>query len=74
MDPTYPSDIHRYLAENDFDFAYWPFNGTQETGYNRTYGAPETYGLLAPAWSGYGNTHVLSVIQSLQQPRRGPGV
>ncbi|HEY2296949.1 MAG TPA: cellulase family glycosylhydrolase [Jatrophihabitans sp.] len=73
-DPTYLRDIHRYLAENDFDFAYWPFNGTQGTGYNRTYGQPETYGLLAPDWSGYGNTQVLSVIQSLQRPQRGPGV
>lgn len=73
-DPLYLQDISRYLGERDLDFAYWPFNGTQGTGYNRTYGAPETYGLLAPDWSGYGNQQVLSVIQSLQPARQGPGV
>lgn len=72
LDPTYLADISRYLRAKDLDFAYWPFNGTQGTGYNRTYGLPETYGLLAPDWSGYGNRAVLRVIQSLQRPTRGP--
>lgn len=74
LDPTYLQDISRYLAAKDLDFAYWPFNGTQGTGYNRTYGAPETYGLLAPDWSGYGNKQVLKVIQALQPAKQGPGV
>ncbi|MEN3305436.1 MAG: endoglucanase [Micromonosporaceae bacterium] len=74
LDANYLSEIARYLRRNDLDFAYWPFNGTQGTGYNRTYGAPETYGLLAPDWSGYGNREVLRIVQSLQRPIRGPGV
>jgi endoglucanase len=73
LDPIYLRDISHYLRTKDLDFAYWPFNGTQGTGYNRTYGAPETYGLLAPDWSSYGNQRVLGVLQRLQQPRRGPG-
>lgn len=71
-DPTYLADISRYLREADIDFAYWPFNGTQGVGYNRTYGLPETYGLMAPDWSGYGNQQVLSVLKGLQQPTQGP--
>jgi endoglucanase len=74
LDPQYLQDISRYLGERDLDFAYWPFNGTQGTGYNRSYGLPETYGLLAPDWSGYGNQEVLSVIQALQPAQQGPGV
>lgn len=74
LDPQYLQSISRYMSERDLDFAYWPFNGTQGTGYNRTYGAPETYGLLAPDWSGYGNLEVLAVIQALQPPTQGPGV
>jgi len=59
-------------GEADLDFAYWPLNGTQGAGYNRTYGQPETYGLMAPDWSGYGNPRVLAVLQSLQHPTQGP--
>jgi endoglucanase len=55
------------------DFAYWPFNGTQETGYSRTYGAAETYGLLAQDWSGYGSETVMSALRPLQLPAKGPG-
>lgn len=72
LDPTYLADISKYLREADLDFAYWPLNGTQGAGYDRTYGRPETYGLLAPDWSGYGNTRVLAVLQSLQHPTQGP--
>ena len=72
LDPIYLADLSKYLREADLDFAYWPLNGTQGTGYNRTYGQPETYGLLAPDWSGYGNTTVLAVLQSLQHPTQGP--
>ena len=36
------------------------------------HGQPETYGLMAPYWSGYGNPRVLAVLQSLQHPTQGP--
>lgn len=73
-DAIYWSFITRYLAETDIDVAYWPFNGTQGEGYGRLYGAPETYGLLAPDWSGFGDQAVLRDVQALQQPTQGPGV
>jgi endoglucanase len=73
-DPAYLRQISRYLEATDLDFAYWPLNGTQGPGYDRVEGAVETYGLLAPDWSRYGNRDVLSVLQQLQRPTRGPGV
>jgi endoglucanase len=73
-DPAYLRQMTRYLAVSDLDFAYWPLNGTQGPGYSRTEGRVETYGLLAPDWSRYGNRQVLSVLQQLQRPTQGPGV
>lgn len=41
-----------FLQANSIDGSYWPLNGTQPTGKGRTYGAPESYGLLNAAWNG----------------------
>jgi endoglucanase len=38
----------RYIQERGFAWAYWPLNGTQSSGAGRTFGRPETYGLLSP--------------------------
>jgi endoglucanase len=73
-DAAYLRQMSRYLAATDLDFAYWPLNGTQGPGYSRTEGRVETYGLLAPDWTRYGNQGVLSVLQQLQRPTQGPGV
>ncbi|MCU1617523.1 MAG: hypothetical protein JWO98_5063 [Frankiales bacterium] len=73
-DERFLRHMTRYLAHTDIDFAYWPFNGTQGTGYSRTYGDAETYGLVAPDWSGYGNQAVLSALRPLRLPTRGPRV
>jgi endoglucanase len=73
-DARFLRHIGRYLARTDIDFAYWPLNGTQGAGYSRRYGAPETYGLLAPDWSGYGNETVLAALRPLQRATKGPGV
>jgi endoglucanase len=73
-DAAYWAQLTRYLAASDLDVAYWQLDGTQGPGYGRTYGATETYGLLAPDWSGYGNRHVLAALQHLQHPTQGPGV
>ncbi|MFT3996731.1 MAG: cellulase family glycosylhydrolase [Asticcacaulis sp.] len=40
-----------YLKTEDVDWAWWPMNGTQSAGYNRTRGAIEGYGLLKADWS-----------------------
>ncbi len=44
--------VTKFLQSNSVDGSYWPINGTQPTGNGRTYGAPEAYGLLNPAWNG----------------------
>lgn len=74
LDPAYTADITRYLRTNSLDVAYWPFNGAQGTGYDRTYGAPETYGLLAPDWSGYGSAWIDAEFASFAHPVQGPGI
>jgi endoglucanase len=47
----------RYLQGADFDWAYWPINGTRSDGgryaSDRTWFSDETYGLLNQTWSGY---------------------
>src|SRR5260370_29918703 len=35
----------QYLKENDLSWGYWPLNGTQSSGYSRTYDKLETFGL-----------------------------
>jgi endoglucanase len=52
------------MADADMDWLYWPLNGTQATGTTRTFGAPETYGVLNASWSG---TAMPALLQALQQ-------
>lgn len=42
----------RYLKRNQLGWSYWALNGTEATGYSRTYGAEETFGLLNMSWDG----------------------
>lgn len=65
---TYPYTMARYLANADLSWAWWPINGTQSTGYNRTRGAVETYGLLNPQWTDYANDDLMSVLRAIQCP------
>jgi endoglucanase len=61
-----------YLAEKDLDWAYWPLNGTQGPGYNRTDGAEEGYGVLNTTWNGVANPSHLTALQALAVPTTGP--
>ena len=48
------SFITRFLRYHDVSWSYWPVNGTQSDGLpgqGRTYGAPESYGLLNTSWA-----------------------
>jgi endoglucanase len=66
--------IQEYMQENDFDWAYWPLNGTEGPGYNRVDGQPEGYGVLDPTWMAPANPAHLQQLQALQAPTSGPGV
>lgn len=65
---AYPYSFIRYAAVADLDWAWWPINGTQSSGYSRTRGATETYGLLTPAWDSYANADLLAALQTIQKP------
>jgi len=41
-----------YIEQYGIDWSYWAINGTQSTGSGRTFGAPESYGILNSSWSG----------------------
>jgi endoglucanase len=61
-----------YLARRDLDWAYWPLNGTQGPGYNRTDGAPEGYGVLNTSWDASANADHVAELQALIAPTTGP--
>ncbi|MEJ0060691.1 MAG: cellulase family glycosylhydrolase [Terricaulis sp.] len=52
----------QYAQASGIDYAYWPLNGTQSAGYNRTEGAPESYGLLDATWSRYANAEAMDAL------------
>jgi endoglucanase len=73
-DAAYRRLLLRYLATSDLDVAFWQLDGTQGTGYSRTPGATETYGLLRPDWSGWADPALTAAIRQLARPTSGPGV
>jgi endoglucanase len=64
--------IRQYLADSDLDWAVWALNGTQGSGYGRTFGAVETYGVLNAGWDGAAPQPFIAALQALQAPTQGP--
>jgi endoglucanase len=56
----------QYLKENHLSWGYWPLNGTQSSGYSRTYDSLETYGLLTPDYQHIAATKVLELLRAIQ--------
>jgi endoglucanase len=73
-DPAYLRSLTRYLVASDLDVAFWQLDGTQGTGYSRTPGASETYGLLRPDWTTWADPALMTTVRQLARPTRGPGV
>jgi endoglucanase len=71
-DPAYLRSLTRYLASSDLDVAFWQLDGTQGTGYDRTPGAIEPYGLLRPDWVSWADPALMTTIAQLARPTRGP--
>jgi endoglucanase len=71
-DPAYLRSLARYLASSDLDVAFWQLDGTQGTGYDRTPGAVEPYGLLRPDWTTWADPALMATIAQLTHPTRGP--
>jgi endoglucanase len=59
----------RYLRYHDLDWSYWPLNGTESdglAGQGRSYGTPETYGVLNTGWSGASLPALLTSLRAIQ--------
>ena len=61
-----------YLTDGDIDWMYWPLNGTQATGDTRTFGAPETYGLMDPTWTKRSLQDLDDALKPLIPSKEGP--
>ena len=56
----------RVLSDADIDWAYWPLNGTEATGATRTFGIPDTYGVLDPQWAAASRASLIAALRSRQ--------
>ncbi len=65
-------NLREYLTEADIDWSYWAINGTEASGYSRTLGAEETYGVLDTSWSAPSLVDLVSALQSIQPATQGP--
>ncbi|HEX4212950.1 MAG TPA: glycoside hydrolase family 5 protein [Candidatus Dormibacteraeota bacterium] len=71
---TSPSDsgywfqyLTAFLAQHQqVGWSYWAVNGTESTGNGRTWGAPETYGILNPRWDAPASPELLQRLQQIQ--------
>ncbi len=59
---AFVKSVIEYQRSSQIDWAWWPLNGTQMAGYNRTKGAVETYGLLKPDWSDWADPSIVSAL------------
>jgi endoglucanase len=66
------SSLSSYLTGADFDWAYWAINGTESSGTGRTLGAPESYGILDPTWTGAASPTLAASLKMLQPATQGP--
>jgi endoglucanase len=73
-------DLLAWMRASDCDFAWWQMGGTHARAtvpgtnvltYNR--GDRCTGGLFSQSWYGPSSPYLLGILQSLQQPRLGPG-
>lgn len=65
-------NLRQYLQNADIDWSYWALNGTESSGYSRTLGAEEGYGVLDKTWSHSALPQLTSALQALQPATQGP--
>jgi len=58
----------QYLREKNLSWGYWPLNGTQSSGYSRTYDTLETYGLLSADYQHIGAPKVVELLRTVSSP------
>ncbi|HEY3594565.1 MAG TPA: glycoside hydrolase family 5 protein [Polyangiaceae bacterium] len=64
--------IEQYVTEKDLDWCFWALNGTQGSGYGRTFGAVETFGVLNAQWTDTASPSFLGALQALAPATMGP--
>jgi len=74
---TAPSPVwwpwfQQYLTEGDLDWCIWAVNGTQGSGYGRTFGAVETFGVLDLNWAAPASETFLIDLQALMPAALAP--
>ena len=57
-----------FLQRYDVNWTYWAVNGTQSTGAGRSYGAPETYGVLNPSWDAPALPALTERLRQMERP------
>ena len=58
----------QYLREKKLSWGYWPLNGTQSSGYSRTYDTLETYGLLSADYQHIGAPKIVQLLRTVSTP------
>jgi hypothetical protein len=78
---TWWANIQGWLKEADVDWCWWALNPTHgqsctpgTSHIQNNWGAPEPYGLLTLDWTSVGYPAVITMLQTLMQPRTGPGI
>jgi endoglucanase len=66
------STFLQYLDAGDYDWAYWPVNGTMARADDREYGAVDWFGVLDETWSEPALPELLEALQAIQDPWVGP--
>lgn len=64
--------IQQYIREKDLDWSAWALNGTQGSGYARSFGAVETFGVLNAQWTASAAEGYTSALQALIPATSGP--
>jgi endoglucanase len=65
----------RYLSEKDFNWSYWPLNGTQSSGAGRKYDTVETYGLLTTDYQHIAAPKIVELFRLIEtSPQPNPKV
>jgi endoglucanase len=62
------TSITEFVKQQAVNWSYWPINGTESTGMTRTFGAPETYGVLNQSWNGQALFNLTAALRELQLP------
>ena len=58
----------QYLKEKNLGWGYWPLNGTQSSGYTRTYDSLETFGLLATDYQHIAAPKIVELLRTIESP------